>query len=151
MNSNICTDANINPTKFGKYIIISGVIYRPYRNQQKLFTNIMRLELKIIDFDERSFITLFITDNGDPDSAIDIIHPTRPIVSPFELKNKYDTISTINELNPKVAALVFFDFLSYLISEYWYAKDAKRPAKIPMKFGYIKSISFLCKPYKYQV
>jgi hypothetical protein len=85
MNNTNCADVNKTPIKFGNDIIISGVIYRPYRNQQKLLTNIIILLLKIIDFDDRSLITFFITDNGDADNNILILQPINPIVSPLDV------------------------------------------------------------------
>ena len=55
---------------------------QPYRNHEKLFTHMMNDELSTIDAVDLLLITDFITANGDPDNSIDMMHPTRPILSP---------------------------------------------------------------------
>jgi len=55
---------------------------KPYINQEKLLINMINEELNTIDVVDFELITDFITANGDPDNRIDMIHPTRPILSP---------------------------------------------------------------------
>jgi hypothetical protein len=42
----------------------------------------MNDELSTIDAVDFELITDFITANGEPDNSIDMMHPTKPILSP---------------------------------------------------------------------